>query len=65
MFVCFVLPGHSAFNPPDPTQLRIPPLISQNSVDRFDSVTNRDRSHTIIYTNGKAYPAYLINYSLN
>ena len=64
MFVCFVLPGHSAYNPPERSSLRIPPLIGKSTVDRFDSVTNADRSHTILYSNGKAYPAYLINYSL-
>ena len=65
MFVCFVLPGHSAHNPPDPTRLRIPPLkdpSNPDSVERFDTVTNADRSHTITYSNAKSYPAYLISY---
>ena len=65
MFLCYVLPGHSAHNPPDPTSLRIPPLIDPNNggVERFDTVTNADRSHTITYSNAKSYPAYLISYN--
>lgn len=64
MFLCYVLPGHSAYDPPDPSSLRIPPLINpaSGSVERFDTVTNRDRTHTITYSNAKSYPAYLITY---
>ena len=66
MFVCFVLPGLSAYDPPNPSSLRIPPLRDEysNSIERFDTVTNRDRSHVIVYSNAKAYPAYLINYTI-
>ena len=64
MFLCFVLPGHHAYDPPNRTQLRIPPLINPGteSVERFDTVMNMDRTHTVSYSNAKSYPAYLINY---
>mmetsp|Transcript_894 Transcript_894/g.1219 ORF Transcript_894/g.1219 Transcript_894/m.1219 type:complete len:146 (-) Transcript_894:106-543(-) len=64
MFLCYVLPGHSAYDPPNPTTLRIPPLLHPGTerADRFDTVMNRDRDHTITYSNAKSYPAYLINY---
>lgn len=64
MFVCFVLPGLSAHDPPAPTALRIPPLLRQDSVERFDTVTNRNRTHVITYANAKSFPAYLINYTV-
>ena len=64
MFLCFVLPGLSAYDPPDRSALRIPPLIKAGSSDRFDTVTNHNRTHVITYANAKSYPAYLINYSM-
>ena len=67
MFVAFVLPGESAKDPRnDPRKLRIPPLRNEfsDSVERYDSVMNRDGTHTIIYANKKSYPAYLIRYKV-
>lgn len=64
MFVCYVLPGHSAYDPPEKQDLRIPPLMEANSTKRFDTVTNADRSHVITYSNAKSYPAYLIEYTV-
>ena len=65
MFLCFVLPGLSAYDPPERTGLRIPPILKAGSSDRFDTVTNYDRTHVITYANSKSYPAYLINYSID
>jgi len=62
MFVCFVLPGESAENPQNANQLRQPPN-KPNSQELFDSVHMANRQHTVLYTNAKAYPAYLVRYT--
>jgi hypothetical protein len=33
--------------------LRIPPLMAGSDLDRYDSVTNKEGTHTIIYSNPK------------
>jgi len=64
MFLCYALAGNSAHDPPQGKSLRLPPLIYPcfAKVDRYDSVMNSDRSHTVTYSNSKSYPAYLITY---
>ena len=38
MFVCFVLPGETVQDPPDPRHLRIPPFKNGQDGVRYDSV---------------------------
>ena len=66
MFVCFVLPGRSAIDPPNKRDLRIPPLLNpdSNSVDRYDSVMPNHMKFLVLYSNSKAYAAYLIKYAI-
>ena len=46
-------------------ELRIPPLLQNSKIVRYDSVYNKAQKHFIIYDNMKAYPGYLITYTLS
>lgn len=48
----------------DSTMLRMPPLKSELTKERYDSVQNMNQSVTVIYKNAKSYPAFLIKYEL-
>lgn len=61
MMMAFVIVGESISMNPDKS-LRMPPMI--NLENRYDSVKNLDKSHTIIYDSNKHYPAYLITFSM-
>jgi hypothetical protein len=60
MFLVFVLVGKTVKMPQHDNTLRMPPLLPNSQVDRYDSVMNGTGDHTIIYANAKQYPAFLI-----
>ena len=64
MFVCFVLPGETVQDPQNKKKLRIPPFKNKEENVRYDSVGQLNGSHTIVYSNAKSYPAYLVSYEL-
>ena len=66
LFVCFVLVGDSCIMNHQDGSLRLPPLKNEsaNKFERYDSVMNTAKGHTIIYNNSYQYPAYLLRYSL-
>ena len=64
MFLVFVIVGRSVKLSQHDPNLRLPPNIPGSTVDRYDSVINGTGDHTIIYSNSKQYPAFLIEYNL-
>ena len=63
MFLVFVIVGKAACFKEQNSALRMPPLLPDSKVERYDSVTNSGKDHTIIYSNNKQYPAFLIEYT--
>ena len=50
---------------PETQKLRMPPLIEGSKDNsRYDSVHNNNLQHYVVYDNSKAYPGYLLTYSL-
>ncbi len=63
MFLCLVLVGDSA-NFGGGKGVRMPPVRSGQSGERYDSINNGEHGHYIVYDNVKAYPGYLIHFKL-
>jgi len=64
MFLVFVIVGDACEMVQNDSSLRIPPLKSGSTTERYDSVFNANLRHTIIYENSRQYPAYLISYKI-
>jgi hypothetical protein len=60
MFLVFVIVGKTVKMAQQDNTLRMPPLLPDSQVDRYDSVMNGTGDHTIIYSNSRQYPAFLI-----
>ena len=60
MFMVFVIVGRPVKIDQQDNTLRMPPLLPGSQIDRYDSVMNGGLDHTIIYSNTRQYPAFLI-----
>jgi hypothetical protein len=49
----------------DTQKFRMPPVLEGSKENgRYDSVHNSNLEHYVVYDNSKAYPGYLLTYSL-
>jgi Poly(ADP-ribose) polymerase catalytic domain len=62
MFLVFVIVGNAVRLPQHDQSLRLPPLLPGEQINRYDAVMNGNGDHTIIYSNTRQYPAFLITY---
>ena len=53
MFLVFVIVGKTIKMAQQDNTLRMPPLLPDSQVDRYDSVMNGTGDHTIIYSNAR------------
>lgn len=60
MFLVFVLVGNAIKLPNHDSTLRMPPLMPNSQHERYDSVMNGTADHTIVYSNQRQYPAFLV-----
>jgi hypothetical protein len=50
---------------PETQKFRMPPIIEGSKDNaRYDSVHNSKLHHYVVYDNSKAYPGYLLTYSV-
>jgi hypothetical protein len=64
MFLVFVLVGNAVKKTDHDNSLRMPPLLPGSQNERYDSVMNGTGDHTVIYSNQRQYPAFLLTYSI-
>lgn len=64
IFLVWVNQGKACRMSAPDQSLRLPPLLGTDQVQRYDSVLNAQGDHTIIYSNTRQYPGFLITYKL-